>query len=303
MFPRQSGNLFVASMPGLFVFFWSTGFIGAKFGLPHAEPFTFVFYRLLAACALLWVSALFLPARFPKRLVHVGHISVSGILIHALYVGVMFAAMDQGMPSGVAALIVGLQPVLTALIARGLLGERISWVQWCGFVLGLAGVAMVLGAKFIDSTGPASADYYGGGATLLAIVALVSISLGTVYQKRFCANMDLLGGIIIQSMAAAGVVGILAGVFESMTVVWNAEFILAFSWLVLVNSIASISLLMVLIKRGPTFRVAGLFYLAPPATALQGYFLFGERLGEVALMGMAIAAFGVALVVRRPQPS
>lgn len=286
---------FGAAMPALFVLLWSTGFIGAKFGLPYAEPFTFLLVRFVAIIALLAGLALWRGAVWPRRPALVVHLMVSGVLVHAVYLGGVFASIHAGLPSGLSALVVGLQPVLTALVAAPVLGERVGPRQWLGLVLGLGGVALVLSSKL------SAVDLGGVTPTSLALAggALVGITVGTLYQKRFCTSMDLLTGTTWQYVGALMVMAPLAAIAETMVVDWTLSFVLALTWLVLVLSFGAISLLMLLIKAGEASKVASLFYLVPPVTALMAWGLFGEELNAVGLAGMALAAFGVSLVVRK----
>lgn len=286
-------------MPGLFVLLWSTGFIGAKYGLPYVEPFTFLLLRFAIVVALLLPVALVTRAPWPRRWVDVGHVAVTGLLVHAVYLGGVFAAIDLGVPAGLAALIVGLQPLLTATLVGPLLGERVRPRQWLGFMLGLAGVFMVLGEKLGGAEGGSLFQGFGGGGIVLTLAALIGITAGTLYQKRFCQALDLRTGTVIQYAAATAAMAAVAPLFETMRIQWTGDFVFALTWLVVVLSLGAISLLMMLIRRGEAARTAGLFYLVPPCTALVAYLLFDERLGLLALAGMAIAAAGVALVVRR----
>lgn len=286
----------LASMPVLFVALWSTGFIGAKFGLPHAEPFTFLFIRFVLTLALLIPLVKLTGGLWPESWRLRGHIAVSGMLVHGAYLGGVFYGIYLGMPAGLTALLVGLQPLLTATLAGPLLGERITAIQWLGLALGLIGIAMVLGSK-LD---PGAALFQGFGLQALAcvLVALAGITLGTLYQKRFCTGMPLLSGTVVQYLAAGTLLGLGALLLEERHVEWTPTFMLTLGWLVLVLSIAAILLLMALIRRGEASRVASLFYLVPPVTALQAWWLFDERLPLIALIGMVITIVGVVLAVR-----
>jgi EamA-like transporter family. len=284
---------YAAAMPGVFVLLWSTGFVGAKLGLPYAEPFTFLSLRFAAVIAFLLAVALATRAPWPKSPALWGHLAVSGLLVHGLYLGGVFAAIKAGLASGVTALVVGLQPLLTALVAGPLFGERISGRQWAGLALGLGGVGMVLSGRLADLDG------LSWSGLACALVALGGITAGTLYQKRFCTGMDLRSGAVVQYAAAAALIAPAALLLETMRVQWTGEFIFALAWLVLVLSVGAISLLMTLIRLGEAARVASLFYLVPPVTALVAWGLFGESLGALGLAGMALAAFGVALVVRK----
>jgi drug/metabolite transporter (DMT)-like permease len=294
----RSATLWLAAMPLLFVALWSTGFIGAKFGLPYAEPFTFLFIRFALTLALLVPLAHWLSGEWPQGARLWGHIAVSGLLVHGAYLGGVFYGIYLGMPAGLASLLVGLQPLLTAGLAGPLLGERLGGRQWLGLVLGLVGVALVLGGKL--DPGEALFQGFGAGALLAILVALAGISGGTLYQKRYCTGMPLLSGTVVQYLSAGALLGLGALLFEGRQVSWTPAFALTLGWLVLVLSIAAILLLMALIKRGEASRVASLFYLVPPVTALQAWWLFDEALPPVSLLGMAVAIAGVVLVVRTP---
>jgi len=276
--------------PGVFVVLWSTGFIGAKYGLPYAGPATFLALRFVLVIGLMLAIALAGRAPWPASR-QVAHIAVVGILLQAGYLGGVFAAIHLGMSAGVSSLIVGLQPVLTAVLAAPMVGERLGARQWMGLVLGLAGVALVVSAK----TSLAGLSWASLG---MSILALGSITIGTLYQKRFCGPFDLRTGSVIQFVAALAVMAPFAVFTEQLSVRWTGEFLFALAWLVVVLSIGAISLLMLLIRRGAATKVASLFYLVPPVTALVAYFVFGETLSWSALAGMAIAVLGVAMVVR-----
>ncbi|PWC31772.1 DMT family transporter [Azospirillum sp. TSO22-1] len=281
----------VRVMPAVFVLLWSTGFIGAKFGLPYAEPFTFLLLRMLAVAALLGLVALVTRAPWPRSWRLAGHIAVAGLLVHAVYLGGVFFAISQKVPAGITSLIVGIQPLLTAALSGWLLGERVSARQWGGLLLGLVGVGLVVSEKITAGTGSA----FGLGA---AVAALVGITLGTLYQKRHCTGMDLRTGATIQYAATAVAFAVIAPLTESMRVQWTGEFVFALTWLTLVLSVGAIFLLFALIRRGAAARVASLFYLTPPVTAVVAWAMFDERLGAVALAGMAMTVVGVALVNR-----
>jgi len=291
-------RLWLAIMPLLFVALWSTGFIGAKFGLPYAEPFTFLFIRFALTLTLLVPLAHWLSGEWPRGPALWGHIAVSGLLVHGAYLGGVFYGIYLGMPAGLASLLVGLQPLLTAGLAGPLLGERLAMRQWLGLALGLAGVILVLGGKL--DPGESLFQGFGLGALGAVLVALLGISGGTLYQKRYCTGMPLLSGTVVQYLAAATLLGLGALLFEERDVEWSATFAMTLGWLVLVLSLSAILLLMALIKRGEASRVASLFYLVPPVTALQAWWLFDEALPPVSLLGMAIAIAGVVLVVRTP---
>ena len=293
---KDAASLGLTAMPGLFVLLWSTGFIGAKFGLPYAEPFTFLFIRFVLTLMLLIPLTWLMRISWPSSPRLWKHIAVSGLLVHGTYLGGVFYGIYLGMPAGLAALLVGLQPLLTAACAGPLLGERLTKQQWLGLLLGLIGISLVLGSKL--ELGSTLFSGFGAGALISVMAALAGISLGTLYQKRYCTSMPLLSGAVIQYMAAGVLLGFGALLFESREVEWSMTFILTLGWLVLILSIAAILLLMALIKKGEASRVASLFYLVPPVTALQAWWLFDERLPLLGLAGMVIAIAGVVMVVR-----
>ncbi len=294
-------HLWLAMMPGVFVLLWSTGFIGAKFGLPYAEPFTFLFIRCVLTLLIIIPLLGLLKAPWPSSPVLWGHAAVTGLLVHGAYLGGVFYAIYLGLPAGLASLLVGLQPLLTAALALPLLGERLSFWQWLGLLLGLVGITLVLSGKLAPGESGLF-EGFGLGALTCVLAALLGISAGTLYQKRFCTGMPLLGGSTAQYLAASTLFGVGALLFETQDVTWTPTFVATLAWLVLGLSIAAILLLMALIRRGAASRVASLFYLVPPLTALEAWWLFDETLSPVALIGMAIAITGVGLVVRGNRP-
>lgn len=283
-------TVWIAAMPGVFVLLWSTGFIGAKFGLPYVEPFTFLLVRFSVVTALLAVAVAAFKAPWPRSPMSCVHIAVAGLLVHGVYLGGVFASIGQGVPAGVSALIVGVQPLLTAVAAGPFLGEKVRLKQWLGFVLGLLGVVMVVGEK-VDLGG----DLSGVG---FSVLALLGITAGTLYQKRHGGEMPLRTGSVIQFGASAILMAVLALIFETSVIQWTGEFIFALTWLVLVLSFGAISLLMIMIRRGQASKVASLFYLVPPVTALVAFFMFDETLGLMALGGFVLTVIGVALVTK-----
>ena len=285
-------NMFVLAMPGVFVLLWSTGFIGAKMGLPYAEPFTFLFLRFAILTALLVVIALAFRAPWPSTWGTVARVSVVGLLVHGVYLGGVFSAIHVGLSAGVAALIVGLQPLLTAVGAGAFLGEKVKPRQWLGLVLGLVGVVMVLGDKLNIDGG--SLD-----GIAFAVAALFGITAGTLYQKRHGDAMDLRSGSAIQYAVAGVPMLVLAWIFESGEVQWSGELVFALAWLVLVLSLGAISLLYILIRRGAASKVASLFYLTPPVVAVFAWVLFDETLVPMAMVGMGVVVVGVALATRK----
>ena len=273
--------------PLLFVLLWATGFIGAKLGLPHAEPLTFLLIRYLIVIALMATIALLTRAPWPKDARHWFHIGVSGLLVHAIYLGGVFLAISKGLPAGIASLVVGMQPLLTAVGAGLVLGEVVLARQWGGLILGFFGVGLVVSGKIGNG--------FALDALWPALTALIGITVGTLYQKRFCGHFDWRTGAIAQFLPTAIVTFIVAALTEQFRVDWSGEFLFALGWLVLVLSIGAISLLNWLIRHGTSVNVASLFYLVPPCTALIAWGLFGETLSGVALVGMGLAVGGVYL--------
>ena len=281
--------------PWLFVALWSTGFIGAKYGLPDAEPLTFLTIRYTLVLFLMGAIVLWTRAPWPPLGRAWGHIAISGLLVHGVYLGGVFTAIGHGLPAGITALVVGLQPLLTALGAGLFLGERVRATQWLGLALGLLGVGLVLAHKVAAGLSNAALLMM----LLPALLALLGITAGTLYQKRFCPGFDLRTGSLIQflpCLAMTGLAACLSG--ETLQVHWSGAFVFALSWLVLVLSLGAVSLLNVLIRQGSAIHVASLFYLVPPTTAVFAWALFGETLTGLALLGMAVTVFGVWLARR-----
>lgn len=285
--PRRLDDIAIAAAPAVFVLFWSTGFIGAKFGLPYAEPLTFLALRFGIVFPFLALFALARRAAWPRGAAF-WHNVVSGLLLHAAYLSGVFIAIHQGMPAGVAALLVGLQPILTSTLASRWLGESVRPIQWAGLVLGLVGVFFVVEGRFGEGQAPVF-------AYVAIIIALIGVTAGTLYQKRFGSG-DINAALPVQYATAFLVCGAGAFVFETRVVQWTGEFIFALAWLGLVLSWGAIFLFYILIRRTTAARLVSLFYLVPPVTALMSFFLFGEKLGPAAIAGMAACGAGVFLV-------
>jgi drug/metabolite transporter (DMT)-like permease len=277
-------------VPAFFVLLWSTGFISARYGLPYAGPMTFLALRMGIATALLLLFAVLTSAPWPAGGRAALHVVIAGLLVHGGYLGGVFAAISHGMPAGMASLIVGMQPVLTSVVAIVFLDERLSVRQWTGLGLGVLGLVLVLGHRVSF----AALTWQSG---MLACFALVCISLGTVYQKKFNSGVDLRTGCLLQYLASGLCYAALAYRFESGDVVWSTPFVLALGWSVLGLSLGAVALLYRLIREGAASRVSSLLYLTPPVTTLIAYFCFGERLTLPAIGGMGLAALGVAMVV------
>lgn len=275
----------------LFVFLWSTGFIGARLGLPYVEPLTFLLLRYALVVMLMGGAALAFRAPWPRDARGVLHIAVAGVLIHATYLGGVFMSIKLGLPAALSALVVGLQPIITALGAGWLLKESVNRQQWIGLALGFLGVALVV----THSRNPGLGQDWPLTALVPAVVALAGITLGTLYQKRFCPSFDLRSGAVIQFIASALVTLPIALGTEHMQVDWHGEFVFALLWLVLMLSVGAVSLLNLLIRRGTAVKVTSLFYLTPAVTALIAWLMFGDMLQGLALLGMALAVLGVWL--------
>jgi drug/metabolite transporter (DMT)-like permease len=285
-----------AFYPLLFVLLWSTGFIGAKFGLPYAEPLTFLSTRYAIVIALMTVVALAARAPWPRDWRSAVHIGITGLLVHGVYLGGVFTAIGHGLPAGITSLVVGMQPLLTAVGAGWLLGERVSRWQWLGLAMGFVGVALVVGGRAQLDT----MDADGLGRMLWpALAALLGITVGTLYQKRFCPSFDLRTGAVVQFVPTLLASVLVASQTETMHIAWEGQFVFALLWLVLVLSLGAISLLNLLIRAGSATHVASLFYLTPPVTALMAWALFDETLTPVAMLGMGVAVTGVWLARRR----
>ena len=275
----------------LFVALWSTGFIGARLGMPHTEPLTFLFVRYLAVLAIMGALAWVTRAPWPAHRRDWWHIGVAGLMLHAGYLGGVFVSISLGLPAGVAALVVSLQPLLTAVLAGWWLGESVRLRQWIGLCLGLAGVALVVAHKL--------GAVFSLPALAFSVIALLAITLGTLYQKRFCPVFDWRTGAIAQFVPTTLLTGLGAWWFETGRLEWHAELFFALAWLVLVLSVGAVSLLNTLIRHSTAVNVASLFYLVPPCTAALAWWLFGETFSPWAAVGMLLAVAGVYLA-RQP---
>jgi drug/metabolite transporter (DMT)-like permease len=281
------------AMPWVFVMIWSTGFVVARLGMPHAPPIGFlaIRYALSVLCFGVWI--LLVRAAWPRNRRQWAHLAVTGVLMHAGYLGGVWAAVKAGLGAGTVALVVGLQPVLTAIwLTRGERSTRarVSSVQWLGLGLGLAGLVLVVWRKL--GIGEVTA-----ANLVLAIFALLSITVGTLYQKRFVAPCDVRTANAIQ-LFAAFIVSLPFALLEAEPIVWHPELVIAMGWSVLVLTLGGSSLLYLLIQRGAATTVTSLMYLVPPCTALMAWALFGEAFTPTMLIGMLLTVGGVALVVR-----
>jgi drug/metabolite transporter (DMT)-like permease len=278
--------------PASFVILWSTGFIGMRLGIPYAEPFTFMAVRMAIVVVILLAAAVVFRAPWPQSRAEVFHAAVAGLLVHATYLSGVLYAISLKLPLAFTALIAGLQPILTGVVASVILGERLRLINWLGMLLGSIGVLMAVSPTLARGE-------LGTPALSCAAVALIGITAGTVYQKRFCSGMDLRTGGVIQFSATGLVLFGCAVAFETRIIQWTPQFVVALGWLALVLSIGAISLLYVMIRHGATACVASLFFLTPSVTAIMAYLLFGEALSAWAIGGLAVAALGVALVTRK----
>ncbi len=283
----------IAAAPILFVLLWSTGFIGARYGLPYIEPLTFLAVRMVLVVAIMVSIAIIGRARWPRG-GEVGHSFAAGAMVHGLYLGGVFTAISQGVPAGISALIPGLQPILTSTLANRFMGERVSRLQWLGLVLGLIGVVIVLHDRRIVAEGSLL-------GWIASVVSLIGITLGTLYQKRYCGGIDWRTGNTVQYAGALVLFGLGSFAFETRVIHWTGDLIFALAWLVFVLSIAAIALMYWLIRRSAATGFASLFYLVPAVTALFAYALFGEKLDALSIAGMLVCAAGVVLANRGAQ--
>lgn len=291
--PARSASSWLSPIPVFFVFLWSTGFIAAKYGLPFSPPMTFLILRCTIAVLVLMPLVFIARAPWPRAW---GHLAVAGLLLQGGYLVGVWSAIKLGMPAGLSALIVGMQPILTAFAAP-LIGERVRPRQWIGLVMGLSGVALVVQSKI-------SVSGLSGASIAYCVFALLAITIGTLYQRRFCPHFDLRTGTVVQFSATVAVMLPLAVAFEGFDlslsqVAWSGQFVAALLWAVFALSIGAIFLLFKLISRNDATQVTSLLYLTPPTTAVMAWLLFGEALGAAGLLGMAVAVAGVAFVVKK----
>ena len=276
--------------PALFVLLWSTGFIGAKYGLPYADPFVFLSVRILLAALLLFAlaRALRMPVRIGRTAI--ARSGLIGFFLHACYLGGVFYSLSEGLPAGVAAVVTSLQPVLVSLIAVKVLGEQLRIRQVAGLFIGLVGVVMVLGPS-IDAQIPSA-------AIIAILVALIGSTTATLLQKKLGADIPLISGTAYQYLFSGCVLGVISLATQETSITWSLRFTAAFVWLVLVLSVGAILLLLWLLNSGSAAKVSSLFYLVPPATAIEAFLLFGEKVNTQGFLGIGITALGVWLVMR-----
>lgn len=276
----------------VFVVLWSTGFIGAKLGLPHAGPMTFLALRFGIVAGVLWLWVGLSGSRRLTPGQGLGQAFI-GFLLHGVYLGGVFIAISWGIEAGLSALIVGLQPILTALLARQFMAERLKPMQWLGMGLGLAGVALVVARKVGEGLGD-------GWGVLACVIGLVGICVGSLLQKQLGSDTPMRSGSAMQFSAAAATCALAAWLMDDRGIVWHPDFVIALMWSIFVLSLGAITLLYMLIRRGGASNVASLFFLVPPSTALIAWAMFGETLGLVEMAGVAVTAIGV-LMVNRPE--
>lgn len=282
----------IAAMPAVFVVIWSTGFIVARYGMPHAPPMKFLASRYFLSVLCFAVWALAARVAMPSGQGQLKHLAVTGVLMHAGYLGGVWAAVKLGMGAGLVALLVGLQPVLTAIWVSSQ-GAAVSGRQWIGLVLGFGGLALVVWQKL-------GVGEIHGANLMLAVFALISITVGTLYQKRFVLPCDVRTASLIQLCAAFAVTLPLA-LLETEAMNWNGRLVGAMAWSVLALTLGGSSMMYLLIQRGAATVVTSLLYLVPPCTAVMAWLLFGEAITVSTVAGMALAAAGVSLVVRVPK--
>jgi len=278
--------------PSLFILMWSSGYVAGKLALPYAGPFTLIFIRFSTAAVILLAVALLTGAPWPTHRRAWMHLAVAGSLIQAMQFSGLYCGLSLGVSAGVSALIVGMMPVFTAIGAPLLLQEKVTGRQRIGLVLGLAGMTLVVWHKVSFEGAPL-------GAYVAVGFALAGITLGTLYQKKFCSGMDLRTGGVVQLSVAALIVGVLGHWQEGLAVRWTGELIASSLWLSLVNSIGAVSVLFLMMRRGEASRVAGLFYLIPTMTALMGYAVLNETLSFLQTLGFVGSASGVYLTTRK----
>ncbi|MEO3389319.1 DMT family transporter [Mesorhizobium sp. CAU 1741] len=285
--------LAVRFIPPLFVLLWATGFIGARYAMPSAEPFSFLAVRcVLTLLVLLLLGLVFHARRLPRS--QAAHAAFAGALIHGVYLSGVFWAIKNGMPAGLAALIIGLQPLITAVIAGWMLGEKVLPRHWLGLAVGFVGILIVLAPKIGDAIGGVTPATF---AT--CVLAALAISIGTVWQKKFVATADLVTVTLWQYVGAALLMALGSLLFETRTFTLTGELVFAMAWLVLVLSIGAIFLLMRLIREGEMSKVSSLFYLVPAVTTVIAWVLFGETLTPVQIAGMVVTTVGVGMATRR----
>jgi drug/metabolite transporter (DMT)-like permease len=290
------GLITTRTAPALFVLLWSTGFIGIRYGIPYAPPFTFIAVRMAIASVLLALISLAISKRFTHDLPTIGKSVLVGMTIHGAYLGGCFYGVKQGMPAGITALICSLQPVLVSVFSSIFFQEKLSPRKWLGLGLGLAGLVLVIAPK-LQSSGEQGLPTAG---VIAVFIALLGGTSGTLLQKKFGLGVEVLSGTSWQYVATGILMGSLALIFEDGDpITWNASFIFSLTWLIVALSIGAILILYFLLARSSASSVSSLYYLVPAVTAVEAYFLFGEKIGLVTAVGTLVTITGVALVVRQ----
>ncbi|MCB5174371.1 MULTISPECIES: DMT family transporter [Microvirga] len=287
----SSANLLIRLAPPLFVVIWATGFIVARVVAPHAEPLTFLLVRYLLAILVLGLIVAAARASLPRTFRDWRNSLIAGTLLHGFYLGGVFWAVKNGLPAGISALVAGLQPLVTGILAGPLLGETVSLRRWTGIGIGFVGASLVVLPKLGDGGVPPL-------ALLVCLGGMLSITLGTIWQKRTGGTMDLRVNAVIQYMGAAAVTAPLVLLTEEGRMDPTLPLLGALAWAVFGLSIGAIGLLLYLIRQGAVVGVATLLYLVPPVAALMAFVLFGETLNLIQMVGMALAALGVAVASR-----
>lgn len=277
--------------PVLFVALWSTGFVGAKYGLPYADPSIFLSIRVLVAALLLLFLARLMKMRVRLSRTEIARSSMIGFFLHACYLGGVFYSIASGMPAGTAAVVTSLQPVLVSILAIKILGEKLRGRQVIGLLLGLGGVFLVLS--------PSNRSDIPAVAVVAIVIALIGSTSATLLQKKFGSEIPLVAGTAYQYLATGVVLGGVALLTDKTSITWSPTFTASFVWLVLVLSVGAILILLWLLNSGSAASVSSLFYLVPPVTALEAFILFGEKLNTQGFLGIGVCAMGVWLVIRR----
>jgi drug/metabolite transporter (DMT)-like permease len=289
MSQKKNDSLQIATYSGLFILLYSGGFVGVKLGFPYAHPLIFLILRFVVSAVLLCVLSFITKAKWPSSWKQTMHIAVAGLFLMGLVSIGTWTSIDMGVPPAVSALILALQPLAVALISTVFQKKHISPLQWIGMLFGLIGVLLVVWDK-------ASFDMHYLTGILFSFLGLIGLTVGNLYQKQFCANMNIFTGGVIQCVSSGIICFILALLFEPFRVIWSEQFIFALFFMSVVVSIGALSFLYILLRKGETHKVASLFYLIPAVTAVMSYFAFGTVLTPVELLGMFIAMIGVGLV-------
>jgi drug/metabolite transporter (DMT)-like permease len=288
------GLITTRTAPALFVLLWSTGFIGIRYGIPYAPPFTFIAIRMAFASVLLALISLAITRHFKYDKATIGKSALVGLTIHGAYLGGCFYGVKQGMPAGITALICSLQPVLVSVFSSLFFGEKLTHRKWLGLGLGLAGLVLVIAPK-LEGSGEQGLPTAGVVAVFIALLGGTS---GTLLQKKFGSGVEVLSGTSWQYVATGVLMGSLALIFEGdQSITWNAPFIFSLTWLIVALSIGAILILYFLLARSSASSVSSLYYLVPAVTAVEAYYLFGEKIGLVTAVGTLVTIAGVALVV------